>query len=905
MKKLLALWTALFVLCANGWAGSNNNIIYNVSERIYNDDIIGDNEDREDEGLTDTASNVLTVRNGTFNGNIITGQSQYGNATQNELRVEGGTVNSSNLKAGVSQKLNATDNTVTLRNITVQANVVAGEAAVDATNNTVTLDNSTVNYNSQTQNQVVAGKGYSGQVTDNVININNASVLGTTAAAGYSDGTGEVFYNTVNVNGASNITDASGTGAVYGGYSKEGDVYNNQVNLQNAGTVEADLYGGYANSSVAERNLVLVQNGTVSGNVYGGYTEAGSQAYENEVRLTGGQASGTVAGGWANGSNNAEGNRVTVSADASLADSALVYGGYSAQGEALNNQVTLNALSTGAQAYGGYSEQGTATNNVLNISGAQQGGTVLAGGWAKSGTAAENTLSIANASFSGSGALYGGYGSTASNNTLGVANSTLSGTFYGGYAQTGSATGNRFSASGSTFSGNVYGGYAAEGEASGNTVELNDVQISGDVYGGYTTSASTETATSNNTVVLSGNTVVKGEFYGGNGTVAQGNHLLLRNYTGTVNGINSFDNVTIYGLNSNVTFKENVNDVNVVLYGRPSDSTQTLAYTPGNSTMALNRDSLGAYAYTLESASQGAQTVWTVKGQYKNDLAKPYAQSQLAALTLVTQGDEMLGKVFDEAVKLKTDNDTFAGVQYYDNSYETGSGFDMQSFAVQGGRWFKAGENVLGLFAQYGYGHYTTDPLDASGEGNSFALGGFALLPYSDEGRWEFVARAGYQKTDFSSDELSSDLNQSSFYGGLSAGLVQNISALQLYGKVNWLYLAGDSVNDNLDQDIKFKNTQSLTGRFGARLNLGTWANRYQPYVGVNGIYEFDADSNVTVDGHRVNDVDLGGLTGQAEIGVSYENNETLMPLKSSLSVFGLTGQAEGWGANVRLAFSF
>lgn len=905
MKKLLVLCAALFVACASAWAGSNNNIIYNVSERIYNDDIIGDNEDREDEGLTDTNANVVTVRNGTFNGNIITGQSQYGNATQNELRVEGGTVNSSNLKAGVSQKLNATDNIVTLRNVTVQANVVAGEAAVDATNNTATLDNSTVNYNSQTKNQVVAGKGYSGEVTDNILNVNNASTLGTTAAAGYSDGTGEVFYNTVNVNGASNITDASGTGAVYGGYSKEGDVYNNQVNLQNAGTVEADLYGGYSNSSVAERNLVLVQSGTISGDVYGGYTEAGSQAYENEVRLTGGQASGTVAGGWANGSNNAEGNKVTVASGASLGGSAMVYGGYAAQGEALKNQVSINSLATGAQAYGGYSDQGAATNNVLNISGAQQGGTVLAGGYSNGGEATGNSLSIANASFSGSGAMYGGYGASARGNTFSVANSNLGGSFYGGYALTGAASGNTFTASNSTLTGSVYGGYGAEGEASGNTVELNNVTITGDVYGGYTTSSSTETATSNNTVVLSGNTVVNGEFYGGNGTVAEGNSLLLRNYTGTVNAVNGFDNVTIYGLNSSVTFNEDVDNINVVLYGKPSENTQTLAYTPGNSSLTLNRDTLGAYAYTLESNSQSGQTAWTVKGQYKNELAKPYAQAQLATLTMVTLGDEMLGNAFDEAVKLKTDNDTFAGVQYYDNSYETGSGFDMQSFAVQGGRWFKTGENALGVFGQYAHGHYSTDPTDATGDGDSFALGGFALLPYSDEGRFELVARVGYQKTDFSSDALSSDLDQDSFFGGLTAGLVQNISALQLYGKLNWLYLAGDDVTDNLGQDIKFKNTQSLTGRFGARLNLGTLANRYKPYVGVNGIYEFDADSNVTVDGRRVNDVDLGGLTGQAEIGVSYENNETLMPLKSSLSVFGLTGQAEGWGANVRLAFSF
>ena len=307
----------------------------------------------------------------------------------------------------------------------------------------------------------------------------------------------------------------------------------------------------------------------------------------------------------------------------------------------------------------------------------------------------------------------------------------------------------------------------------------------------------------------------------------------------------------------------------------------------------------------MQSVAQGGQTAWKVKGQYDNKLAKPYAQAQLAALTLATQGDEMLAAAFDEAVKLQTDNDTFAGIQYYDNSYDTGSGFDMQSFAFQAGRWFKSGDNVLGLFAQYARGHYSTDPVDATGDADAFTLGGFMLLPYSDEGRFELTAKAGYQKEDFNSDALSSEVDQDGFYGGLSAGLVQNISQLQLYGRLNWLYLLGDKTHDNLGQSIKFEEVQSLNGKIGARLNLGTLANRYKPYLGVSGIYELDADSNLQVDGHKVSDVDLGGFTGQAEVGITYENNESLMPMKSSLSVFGLTGQAEGWGANVRLVFAF
>ena len=226
-------------------------------------------------------------------------------------------------------------------------------------------------------------------------------------------------------------------------------------------------------------------------------------------------------------------------------------------------------------------------------------------------------------------------------------------------------------------------------------------------------------------------------------------------------------------------------------------------------------------------------------------------------------------KMKDEAVKLKTDNDSFGGVQYYDNSYDTGSGFDMQSLVAQFGHWYKPGEAVWGWFAQYAHGHYSVDPKDATGDIDTFGVGAFGLLPYSDEGHLEAVLRAGYQTGDFNSDELSSNLDKDGY------------------------------------QHIDFDAVQSLTGKVGAKLNFGTLANKYKPYIGVAGIYELDGDSNVSVDGHKVSDAELQGLTGQAEIGVTYENYNAMLPMKSSLSVFGLTGQTEGWGANVRLAFSF
>ena len=926
MKKFLVLTLALVFTSPAGWAGSNNHRVYNASEQIYDNVIYGDHEESDVEEEVDSFVNSVTVNDGIFNDDIIGGKSEHGDAYQNELHINGGTFNSaSDLKAGYSHSGDATENLVRLNGVTLQGSVTAGEGAVNATDNELIISNSTVNYNTSAANQVIAGKGYSGEVTNNNLNITSNSVVDTTAAAGYSDGGAAVSYNTVTVSGGSRLGNTSGSrlgntsgsSAVYGGYAAEGDSFHNQITLEDAGTVASDLYGGYSDTGAAEYNLVLVeQSGDISGAVYGGYTASGTQAYENEVRLNGGQASGIVAGGWAEGEGDAVDNSVTVGADAVLGSAASVYGGYAAQGEVSGNTVTMASASAGEEAYGGYAAAGTASDNSLSVSGATSGGHTLAGGHAEAGTASNNTLTISNSTLAGGNLFYGAYGATGvSGNRLNVSASTLTGSLYGGWAHSGAASGNSVSVSGGKVTGVVYGGYTNEGEASGNTVELNNVEVTGDVYGGYAASAPAsaedpntpaDIVTNNNTVILSGNTTISGVLSGGNGNVTEGNSLLLRNYTGTLGDLSTFDNVTIYGLNSSVKFKEDVaGGINVQLYGRPSEELQTIATTPGNTELRLSSNILGAYSYTLENAAGGSGQSWSVRGHYENDLAKPYAQAQLAGLTLATLGDDMLADAFDEAVKLKTDNDSFGGVQYYDNSYDTGSGFDMQSLAVQFGHWYKPGEAVWGWFAQYAHGHYSTDPKDATGDIDTFGVGAFGLLPYSDEGHLEAVLRAGYQTGDFNSDELSSNLDKDGFYGGLSAGIVQNVSLLQFYGKVNWLYLAGDNVHDNLDQHIDFDAVQSLTGKVGAKLNFGTLANKYKPYIGVAGIYELDGDSNVSVDGHKVSDAELQGLTGQAEIGVTYENYNAMLPMKSSLSVFGLTGQTEGWGANVRLAFSF
>lgn len=870
MKKISCCF-CLCLLSAALWAGSGQSGVFNGG---FTGDLVFD---KETNPQTDTSANTLTINGGLFDGNIIVGQTQSGSALENELRLVGGTIQSPSVLSGVSQEQSANNNVLRVGAVSLQSNVVAGQGAAAADSNAVILSGSSIAHNALTDNRVIGGETFNGQALYNVVRLENATQLDTSAAAGYSANSGSVAYNEVAVTGGSVIGNASGTNAVYGGYSVGGNVQHNQVSLLDTGAVAADIYGGASISAESAYNLVLAEKTQVSSNVYGGYGAGAGAALHNEVRISKqAEINGDVYGGY----NGAEGavlqNKVSAAAGAVIGNGASVYGGYAQAGAASQNQVSLQSASAGTAAYGGYSATGAAEQNVLSVSGSTQGGAVLAGG----------------------------FGERASNqNSLSIAESRLiGGVFYGGQSTAGAANGNKVAICASELSGDVYGGYSGGGAASGNQVIIKDSIIDGDVYAGFTANSSAETK--NNTLVLTGNTAISGNIYGGNG-LNGGNRLLMEDYQGEVRDLDSFDQVVVKGLDSYVGFRRTT-QADFVLNGRPSTAPSLVAYSLADgSSLRLLNDTLGVYRYTLTEGHDGTRTYWVAQGSFDKSLAKPYEQAQLAELTLVSTGDDMLTGAFEESLTSQSDKEMFGSVQYSDGKYDTGSHFELKSLVAQAGRWFKAQENVFGLFAQYAHGNYTTRPVRASGKIDAFGLGGFWLRPYSESGYFQTIFRAGYKSDDFDSALLSSSFENNGFYLGASGGMVQKIDWLSLYGKVNWAYLFGDGMHDELGQSIRFQDSQSVSGQVGARVRLGRESAPFVPYAGLSARYELLAKSDVRIDGHRANEADLKGLTAQAEVGVTYQMDENILPLKGKMSVFGLVGRAEGVGADIKLMFSF
>ena len=150
-----------------------------------------------------------------------------------------------------------------------------------------------------------------------------------------------------------------------------------------------DVYGRFEfGSTTATGASVTVKSGTVGNerswnDVYGGYSPDGS-AENNTVTISGGKVTGDVVGGvsingMAGGDKPEDGNHITLSGGSV---GGRIYGGRSNNGKAKYNSVTIADGIAEDVVCGGYSESHIATYNTVTIT----GGTVnqnVYGGWSE------------------------------------------------------------------------------------------------------------------------------------------------------------------------------------------------------------------------------------------------------------------------------------------------------------------------------------------------------------------------------------------------------------------------------------------------------------------------------------------------------------------------------------------
>lgn len=477
--------------------------------------------------------------------------------------------------------------------------------------------------------------------------------------------------------------------------------------------------------------------------------------------------------------------------------------------------------------------------------------------------------------------------------------------------------------------------------ASYNTVVLNNATVNGDVYGGYVDGAELKAdnmQTAYNTVVIGGNTSVTGTVYGGsNANFRDTNSLVFRNVANGNNFVtyqtSQFKNFNgLWSIEGNydtrLAFdKGDVHALFVLDQSVMQDHTATVVlktgtsldgYGPVNcngspnctkylSDVQLAGNKLGIYTFSLNPQLNGGVVEWVLSGVKDKANIDAYGQLPLIGLALAAAGTDMISSTIENALLDDNESSSFVNAAYNDLRYKTASGFDLDSSVFHAGGWKKYGDSFLaGIFGEYAHGSYDTFPVKVSGDGDSYAGGLMMAYKYSETGRLEAHARVGSVSVEFESPELVSSFKNTGMYYGAGAGFVEQIMDLSLYGGANWLRKNAEDETDNLGQKIKFDAAQSLALKFGGRYLLNAVnISGFVPMIGIGGSYEFDGDSSVQVEDLKTDEPSLKGLTGRAEVGLFYDNQDPYMPLKTSLNVFGQAGQQKGWGGEVKVAFRF
>ena len=656
-------------------------------------------------------------------------------------------------------------------------------------------------------------------------------------------GTGDENENTGDVSGGDIIINGGTVKAVYGGFSKNGNVSQNYITIDN-GNITSTVYGGFSSYSNASDNYITINDGTV-GAIEGGHAGSNGTANNNHVTINGGTITGNVRGA------------------------------KSQKGETNNNSVTINdGIINGevSGGYGGNSETATTNNNIVNITGGTINGDIY-GGNSSRGNASNNEVIISGGTINGNvyGATAANYSYANSNNNIieissdaNIENARLFGTD----TQLTKCTGNTLTIngwSGSTKSVKNFNDINFDNInwQNGDTVltitagaknDLANTEIYLNSIAGGSKIAVGDTMTlieSTNSVDLSidkNNVKVSNDFFAG--VAAQGTG------TATVNDDGSVE----FKVN---TFKLN-NQIDLVAENR------AVAAAFVNQGTDLISDSLDTIS---RDDNYGVKTFAAVHGnRSKYDVNSDIKINGWSVIAGVGNADK-----FDNGSE-------FSWGVFYENgsgNYRTYNEFNNEFFRGDGSLVYNGG----GIAARYTNknGVYTEGSLRAgmlkSDMDNALRDGAGNFYGYESE---------------------------SAYYGAhLGIGKIISLSEssdLDVYGKFFHTYTEGDSFKVAGDE-FEFESINSDRLRIGARITSNK-ENKFSTYYGLAYEYEFNGDADMTAQGLKAPTQSLQGSSVMAEVGFTYQPTPT-SPWSFDLNMRGYAGERQGGSFNVQATYTF
>lgn len=763
---------------------------------------------------------------------------------------------------------------------------------------------------------------FTNPVRNNRVDISGDPVVGRSVFGGYGMYT-SVTDNKVHVSGGTFgeelPSEPKEQVALAGGYSAFGEVSGNTVVLE-GGTFSRNVAGGFSTTGAVSGNCVDIHGGTMEQDVWGGCSSQG-HGRDNVVRLFDGSIKVDMLGCYI----------LDMSDD-----------------DVCRNRVEVHGGSVEGNLFGAYLlwGQGDIIGNSVLVTGGNVAGSVVGGIFQLAGDVLENKVVVTGGNIGENGmGIFGGRteAGRAERNTVIVSGGRLIG---------------ERDVDGEALSGFIIGGYSASGVARENTVVIAGGRIDGDIIGGY----SEDMDAVGNTVVLSGSPdIASCLIFGGmsdrEGTdVVSGNTLRLEGFCGKVGNISNFASV-VFSPASDMDTGRPMMDIGngqqtdlrgtrlVISMKELSGGVPEVA--PGDSLVFMKNDAgflvddqtvfsgdTSVYRgisriYTFEPgfSNDGKQVQLTLQAVTSNPALPSLSSGRRASLALLNRGAGLLAEQGmtrtrqAEASSLRWESVVAFSGGY--SRYHSAGGFRLSDETVLAGvvrRCLDSRSLLLGVFAEGGWGNYTSHVASVNSSGRTRYAGGALLARYDfgDEKTgdgWAADAslRMGSSQADYGSYELSGPTggyhsydSSSPYLGGhVGVSYVRHWGArtgVVNYVRCLWLRQKSDSISVRQDH-VSFGHAESLAFQGGARFHYRL-ASHVTPYGGLWYEWECMGKGKDRVNGETYKTLALRGGVAGMEAGVELRP-WLQVPCSFDIGARGYTGKRNGISGCVQCRVEF
>ncbi|MDR1418557.1 MAG: autotransporter outer membrane beta-barrel domain-containing protein [Endomicrobium sp.] len=688
--------------------------------------------------------------------------------------------------------------------------------------------------------------------------------------------------NSIVINNSLRIEDRNIQGNAYGGYSREGKVQENILEMT-GGTINESAYGGRGDQEAINNRLSMV-SGNITEDAYGGYSDAGS-AQENILEMTGG----------------------TINKSA--------YGGRGDQ-EVINNRLKLKNGNMKRSAYGGYSDAGSAQENILEVTGGTIDEHAYGGRGLQEGI--NNTLKISGGNIGRD--AYGGYSDagSAQENILEITGGTIGGGVYGGLAYEESIN-NNVIIRGGKFGGNMYVGYSLNERAVGNRLEISgtpEFSTNTHIYGGYSVASEADTFTDNVFDIKTNNITIAG----------MGGFQYLNFYNPVKDGnpVITCTTSTVKMNNVKITVKMDADkDVNTT-----NDKYFLIRSMGGldgsiNEKVKVKRGLLSRYDTSISINNFTELAIIIIKG-YINPRAAIITQSKATTVEIVNEGlDLIIEKGIESAREASMVSEglvPFVALKGGKSKLSTGWDINVAGLGALAGvakEINKDGNKItIGGFVEHG--RKTSDMSEeiedvrvSAGLSGEYSGGGaLARMGMLANSYIEGSLRIGSYKVGsdvYNLDEdnpqrVTYDYNAMYLGGHVGIGYIYKINDkfnIDINSKFLLMYQEGKELKLSSGDNIKFRDMETGKVRVGTKLDYKV-GKQVLPYIGINYEYEVLGKEirakTADIDLPEV-DVKRGRVVG--EVGISKDIGK----FKIDGSVIGYMGSKEGCDAMLKIKF--